>query len=75
MRRIVLAGLLLLAGCCYVGPRERGPLPPRVVDDPRLSIPEQQRRGRNLLALPEPSPNVGPRTYMEPPDIRGGRQQ
>jgi len=73
MHRIALAGLLLLAGCCQppVGPRERGPLPPGVADDPRLPIGEQERRGRSLLALPDQSPSAGPRTYFEQPGYYG----
>lgn len=63
MHRTILGGLLLLAGCQnLVGPRERRDNPVRV-DDPRLSIPEQERRGRDRLALPEWSPTVAPRTY------------
>ncbi len=70
MRRIVLISLLLLAGCrTFVGPFEHGP-PPRV-DDPLLTIPEQEQRGRDRLALPENSPTVAPRTYAEPPSQYG----
>jgi len=55
MRRLLLLGVLLLSGCAsnLVGPfagRE-----PQRVDDPLLSIPEQQRRGRDRLALPDES--------------------
>jgi len=35
------------------------------VDDPRLSIPEQKRLGRDRLALPEQSPTIAPRTYSD----------
>jgi hypothetical protein len=61
MRRLLLLGTLLLAGCQnLVGPfRARGP---ERVDDPLLTINEQQRRGRDRLALPVESPTVGPRT-------------
>ncbi len=54
MHRYVLLGLLLLAGCRnnLVGPFEHSRKPERV-DDPRLTIPEQQRRGRDRLAMPE----------------------
>lgn len=61
MRRIltksVLLGSLLLAGCQNI----RGPLEPRSpvrVDDPCLSIDEQERLGRDRLAFPDES--VGP---------------
>jgi hypothetical protein len=55
MRRLFLFGVLLLSGCAsnILGPfaaRE-----PQRVDDPMLSIPEQQRRGRDRLALPDES--------------------
>jgi hypothetical protein len=68
MRRIFLTGvLLLLAGCQNVmGPRERRQIP-GPVDDPRLSIGEQERKGRDRLALPETDPSVGPRTYFQTP--------
>jgi hypothetical protein len=71
MRRILLMGvLLLLIGCQGVtGPRERRAHPERV-DDPRLSIPEQQERGRDRLAIPEPS-KVAPPTYDDPPSVKG----
>jgi hypothetical protein len=52
MRKEILVGLLLLAGCQnVVGPLDyRRPLR---VDDPSLSIEEQKRRGRDRLALPD----------------------
>jgi hypothetical protein len=75
MRRIVPAAILLLAGCQdLVGPRQRGPLPPGAVANPCLTIPEQQRRGRSLLALPEASPVVAPPTFAEQPALRGDRR-
>ncbi len=68
MRRLLcLASLLLLAGCQnLVGPRDRSTIPAGRVDDPRLSISQQERNGRERLAIPEGS-DVGPRTYMESP--------
>ncbi len=75
MRRIVLAAILLAAGCQdLVGPGQRGPLPPGVVANPCLTIPEQERRGRALLALPEQSPDVAPPTFAEQPALRGDRR-
>jgi hypothetical protein len=60
MYRLLLASLLFLAGCQnLVGPRERRDNPQRP-DDPRLTIPEQERKGRDQLALPEWSPKVAP---------------
>jgi hypothetical protein len=64
MRRLWCLGILLLAGCQLVGPRERRYQTSRV-DDPRLTLEEQERRKRDRLALPDQ--NLGPRTYMEYP--------
>ena len=59
MRHILILGILCLAGCQNtVGPfaaRE-----PQRVDDPRISIPEQEARGRDRWAIPEESPRVLP---------------
>lgn len=66
MCRIYLLGALLLLGC----QNTNGPFAPRKperVDDPLLSIPEQQRRGRDRLAIPEESPNVAPPTHIDLP--------
>jgi hypothetical protein len=52
MRKLILLGVLALAGCQNVA----GPFaarPPQRVDDPHISIPEQQYRGRDRLALPD----------------------
>ena len=70
MRRIIMmAGVLLvLMGCTgVVGPRKRGDPPPWFVADPRLPIQDQEARGREYLALPQQSPDVAPRTYVEQP--------
>ena len=65
MRRIFLTGVLILAGCQNVaGPFARRP--PQRVDDPLLSINEQEMRGRDRLALPLESPNVGPPVPARP---------
>jgi len=59
MRRLFLLGVLLLASCQNV----LGPLQPRRperVDDPLLSINQQEQRGRDRLSLPDDSPSVGP---------------
>ena len=66
MRRLLCLGVLLLSGCHLVGPRERRAQTDRV-DDPRLTLEEQGRRSRDRLSLPDQSPNLGPRTYMEYP--------
>lgn len=74
MRRFMLVGVLLAAGCQgLVGPRQRRDMPERP-DNPNLTIAEQEQRGRELLAFPDPSPAVGPRTWTSPPDSgRNGR--
>ena len=70
MRRVILLGVLLLAGCqSTVGPF--APRGPERVDDPLLSIPEQQQRGRDRLALPEDDRGVAPRTFMDRPGPNG----
>jgi hypothetical protein len=59
MRRILILGLLCLAGCQNTS----GPFSPRSplrVDDPRFSISEQESRSRDRYALPEESPRVAP---------------
>jgi len=68
MRRFVPIGvLLLLAGCQNLeGPRARRADPVRV-DNPHLTIDEQERLGRERLALPQESPTVGPPTYQKSP--------
>ncbi len=59
MRRLAILGVLALAGCqTTVGPFAHRT--PQRVDDPCVSIAEQQRRGRDRLALPEESPQVAP---------------
>jgi hypothetical protein len=61
MRHILILGIMCLAGCqSIVGPFEsRAPLR---VDDPRYSIAEQEKRGRERLGLPDESPQIGPPT-------------
>jgi hypothetical protein len=69
-RRFIVLGLLLLAGCrSVIGPFEHRD--PQRVDDPHLSIYEQERRGRDRLALPDPTPAQLPRTYAEFPSPSG----
>jgi hypothetical protein len=66
MRRFSLLVPLLLMGCGTVsGPFARRD--PQRVDDPRLTIPEQEQRGRDRLSYQEIEPNVLPRTYSELP--------
>ena len=60
MRRLLLMGALcLLCGCRnIVGPLQ--PKSPARVDDPLLSISEQERNGRAALPLPDESAKVAP---------------
>jgi hypothetical protein len=71
MRATWLLIILLAAGCRnVVGPFER----PQVrVDDPRLSIPEQEALGRHYLSLPDESPLAGPASGAARPIVDVGR--
>ena len=65
MRRFILCGLLVLAGCeGVIGPRQR-PCLSGNIDDPWLSPDEQKARLRDRVAVPLNSPTIGPRTYAE----------
>ncbi len=66
MRRLCLIFALAVSGCHNVG----GPFEhrqPQRVDDPALTIGEQQREGRARLPLPVDSPSVGPPSGVEGP--------
>ncbi len=72
MRKSLILLLVLLAGCQnLVGPLRRG-VPGRV-DDPRLSITEQEKLGRQFYGLPDESPLAGPHTGIAPPGSDAGR--
>jgi hypothetical protein len=62
MRKLFLVGVLVvLSGCHNVA----GPLQPKRpdrVDDPLLTIGEQERRGRAGLPLPDESRDIAPRS-------------
>ena len=61
MRRVMLLGVLILAGC----QNTMGPLGNRFrerPDQPQYDIEEQKRRGRDRFSVPDDSPQVGPRT-------------
>jgi hypothetical protein len=71
MHRLFFVGLVFLVGCQgTVGPFKRPPISDPI-DDPRLTLEEQQQRARDRLALPDSSPASGPRTYAENPAFRG----
>jgi len=62
MRRTLLFGLIVLAGCQgVVGPAQRARQAERV-DDPRYTIDEQKLRAKDRLGLPDGSKSVGPPT-------------
>jgi hypothetical protein len=70
MRKLLLLGVLFLSGCQnVVGPF--GYRPPQRVDDPNYTIREQERRGRDRLALPDiteqkdPGQEVLPRSMVK----------
>ena len=70
MSRLLLIGLLCLAGCHgVVGPFQQRE--PERVDDPRITISEQQTRGRDRLALPDDANSLAPKTGINPPSMIG----
>jgi hypothetical protein len=70
MYRLMLAGLLLVAGCQNIlGPFQ--PRDPKRVDNPNLSISEQESLGRNRYAFPQSSPNIAPPMLIDRPDPQG----
>ena len=73
MRNILMVGVLLLAAGCgnVVGPF--GPRDPVRVDEPCVSIEEQERRGRANLPLPEESPLLVPPSGLSRPGTWGTR--
>jgi hypothetical protein len=71
MQRLLLVGVVVLAGCAgVVGPRCRPPAAPGTIANPCLTIDEQRQRERERLALPESSVTVGPPTYAGNPNDR-----
>jgi hypothetical protein len=73
MRKLILLGILLLAGCQnVVGPL--GYRRPLRVDDPNLTIEEQQRRGRDRLALPDITDQKDPGSEVLPRSMVKGVQ-
>ncbi len=67
MRKLVLLGIVLLAGCQNtVGPL--APRQPQRIDDPAVPTYEQQRRERDRLSLPDQSRYLLPYTDTAVPD-------
>lgn len=56
---LLLIGTVLLAGCRVAGPFEHNRNPQRV-DDPSLSISEQEARARDRMSMPDTSSNIAP---------------
>jgi hypothetical protein len=70
LRRFIILAVFLTAGCrSVIGPFEHRD--PQRVDDPRLTIGEQERRGRDRLAMPDQSPAVAPNTQVDYPSWTG----
>lgn len=68
MRHLILGIALALAGCqSVVGPFQSRA--PQRVDDPLLPISEQQRRGRDRLAIPEDRNALAPKAYIDRPGV------
>jgi hypothetical protein len=73
MRHLWIVAALFTVGCTsIVGPFEHRK--PQRVDDPKLTIPEQETRGRDRLALPDQSKNVAPGSYGDFPLPNGGQR-
>ena len=71
MRKLFCLGVLMLAGCQNVyGPFQARP--PQQVDDPRMSIAEQESRGRDRLALPDDFSGLAPRSGAQLPQSAYG---
>jgi hypothetical protein len=65
MRKLIFIGVLVLAGCQNIA----GPFaarPPVRVDDPNIPISEQERRGRDRLAMPDQTNDL-PLGGVQPP--------
>jgi len=71
MRKLFFLGILLLSGCQnVVGPLDyRRPVR---VDDPNLTIEEQERRGRDRLALPDITSQSDPGVEILPRSMGRG---
>jgi hypothetical protein len=71
MTRVLLFALFVTTAGCQ---SERGGLLYRQsdrADDPRYSIEEQQRRGRERLAVVEDADGLAPKTYTDRPGVMG----
>ena len=65
--RLAFFALLCVAGCqSIIGPFQRRT--PERVDDPSLTIPQQEVRGRSRLPLWNDRTDLAPKTYADRPD-------
>jgi hypothetical protein len=67
MRRLSLIGLFLALAGCQSNSSSLGYRQPSRVDDPMLSISEQESRGRLRYSLIEDS-RLAPKAYVDRPD-------
>ena len=64
-RLFVFIALIVATGCRTLeGPKYHKEHPEKI-DSPIYNIDEQKRRGRELIALPDASQNVAPKTGIE----------
>jgi hypothetical protein len=64
-RLLILMMLIVVTGCRNIeGPRYHKEHPEKI-DSAVYNIDEQKRRGRELIALPEASQNVAPKTGID----------
>jgi hypothetical protein len=71
MKRVLLFVLFATAAGCQ---SDRGGLAYRQsdrADDPRYSIEEQQRRGRERLAVVEDADGLAPKVFVDRPGVTG----
>jgi hypothetical protein len=67
MRRLCLVGLFLLLAGCQSSTGSLGYRKPSRVDDPMLSLDEQQSRGRLRYSYVEDD-RLAPKTFVDRPD-------
>ncbi len=73
MCRFLLGSVLFVTGCAGLqGPWQRARYPEKV-DVPGMPIPEQEFRGRDRLAYPDPSRSAGPRNWAAVPSEQYGQ--
>jgi hypothetical protein len=71
MKRLMLFVLIATAAGCQSDRLGLGYRQPGRVDDPMYSIEEQQRRGRERLAVVEDRDALAPKVYVDRPGVTG----